>query len=881
MHEPNGSEMTDGEARLELLDLAHGKTGAVPAEVLVEHVMAVVASGDWPVRLEAMRAVLRRCAFGKRDGLQVFARPAGGRPLGIYRTGRNGASTRPYRTLIAGVQPIGVSCDCADFLRNSLGLCKHSLAALNDLYGRPSALRQALPLQATGALFRQPTIFWDPIRPLIGAGDWLGRIVLHRVTRAGNNGGRAPALVTHLFGAGAEGGQLLRHTHADDPVKRLRVVEELLDLIGAGRRTRVPALGTVPAVPALLAAERMRLQHLTANRLTHREIERAISTMRHKPYAYQREGVERFLRQGRLLLADDMGLGKTAQAIAACHVLWETERIQRGLLIVPASLKPQWLHEWSWFSPTPIAAVDGSPAERVATYRGLERGYLLINYEQLLRDFEAIATWNPEIVILDEAQRIKNWATKSAAHVKRLQPRYRLVLSGTPMENRIDELASIYDWVDSFALEPKWRLTPWHVTPVDGVKEIGGARNLDTLRLRLAPTMLRRTRQEVLDQLPARTDTVVPVDMTAAQLEEHDALIRPIASLIQRGRRRPLTQAEFLKLMQLLTTQRIIANGLAQLRFAEIWPALAGAPPDRARIESLATPKLFELRELLEHVVLEQGRKVVVFSQWRRMLELACWATRDVLDRGGRRAVFFTGQEGRARRTQNLIELHDDPAAAVLFASDAGGVGLNLQKAASCCINIDLPWNPAVLEQRIGRIYRLGQKRPIDVYNLVSQGSIEARIASLVADKKALFASLFDGSSDEARFERSGSFLTQLERVVEPAVAAEPEDDLHQEETPLAREIESIVAAADESTDPAPPPAAEPVASAHAARPSSDPVPVTAAIDLQQLFATLRIRTTAEGGIAIEAPPEAASTLAAVFEGLARQLRTTSPTRVD
>ena len=877
MQEQMCGEMTDRAAHGELLDMARGKTGAVPPEVLVEHVLAVTADGGWPVQHEGMKAVLRRCAFGKKDGLQVSARPAGDRPLGMYRTARNGSAARPYRTFIAGVRPIGASCDCADFLRNSLGLCKHALAVLNDLYGRPRALRQAMELQAADGHVSQPAILWDPIRPLVGAGDWLERITLEPGARTPGGDNGLPAVVASLFAGDPGHTQRLRHTHAENPASRLRMVEDLLTMVRGGPRNRAAAVATVPAVPALLAAERERLQHLTVHGLAPREIERAIATMKQKPYAYQREGVRRFLGEGRLLLADDMGLGKTAQAITACHVLWETERIRRGLLIVPASLKPQWLHEWAAFSPTPIEAVDGSPGERRATYRRVKRGYLLINYEQLLRDFEEVNAWKPEVVVLDEAQRIKNWATKSAAYVKCLQPRYRLVLTGTPMENRIDELASIYDWVDSFALEPKWRLTPWHVTPVDGVKEIGGARNLDTLRLRLAPTMLRRTRQEVLDQLPGRTDTTIPVDMTPAQAEEHDALIRPIASLIQRGRRRPLTQAEFLKLMQLLTTQRIIANGLAQLRFTEIWPGLAQSPPDPARIESLATPKLLELRDLLEHVVLGQQRKVVVFSQWRRMLELACWATRDVLARGGRRAVFFTGQEGRTRRTQNLVELHDDPSASVLFASDAGGVGLNLQKAASCCINIDLPWNPAVLEQRIGRIYRLGQKRPIDVYNLVSQCSIEARIAAVVADKRALFTSLFDATSDEVRFERSGSFLSQLERVVEPAGAPEVEDaDLEQEETALGREIEELVAAADEGVEPtAPEPAAPAAAVAHA---SSAAGPTGASVDVQQLFTSLRIRTTADGGLAIEAPPEAANTLASVFEGMARLLRMQSPT---
>ena len=135
------------------------------------------------------------------------------------------------------------------------------------------------------------------------------------------------------------------------------------------------------------------------------------------------------------------------------------------------------------------------------------------------------------------------------------------------------------------------------------------------------------------------------------------------------------------------------------------------------------------------------------------------------------RPAFFTGQEGQKRRTQNLVDFHDDPACRVLFATDAGGVGLNLQRAASACINIELPWNPAVLEQRIGRIHRLGQRRPIDVYNLVSEPGIESRIADLVGSKKAFFTGLFDGTTDEVVFERSGSFLSRIERIVAPAIS--------------------------------------------------------------------------------------------------------------
>src|SRR5205814_3027163 len=259
----------------------------------------------------------------------------------------------------------------------------------------------------------------------------------------------------------------------------------------------------------------------------------------------------------------------------------------------------------------------------------------------------------------------------------------------------------------------------------------------------------------------------------------------PIAQLLSRAKRRPLTQAEFLRLMTLLTTQRIIANGLAQLRFEGIWPDLSRIErPTESTLRGLASPKLAELRELIGQLVLDQGRKVVVFSQWRRMLRLAHWATRHQLAQGGLRAAFFTGEEGQKRRTQNIVDFHDDPTCCVLFATDAGGVGLNLQRAASACINIELPWNPAVLEQRIGRIYRLGQRRKIDVYNLVSEPGIESRIADIVGSKKALFTGLFDSTTDEVTFERSGTFLSRIERLVAPVPvpaqnrdAAASEDD--------------------------------------------------------------------------------------------------------
>jgi hypothetical protein len=852
-----------------LLSFAERKTGLIPALLLADHVLSMTSEADWPVQRAAMEALLRRCKFAKQDALEVASRPAGRSVYGLYKTKRAGSSERPYTTLLAGIEPLRASCDCADFVRNSLGICKHVLTVLQDIAGRGYRIDPGHTPPTAKERLGQARVLWHPVRPLTGKGDWLERV---RLIANGCDG----ALLTKLrtwFCRNDAGALSLHSAYADKPRERLEVVNALLSLARFNRR-RTDGNGWVvePALRLLLETERESLERIIGNRDAAPDFRRALHSLKRKLYPYQREGVDRFLTVGRLLLADDMGLGKTVQAIAVCHALWTTSRVRRGLLIVPASLKPQWLREWQLFTDTPIAVVEGGPAQRQAVYRTNGKGFLIANYEQVLRDLEHMHAWRPDLVVLDEAQRIKNWATKTAAYVKKLRPQYRLVLTGTPMENRIEELASLLDWVDDFALEPKWRLIPWHSIYTDGKKEVSGARHLDTLRQRLSGCMVRRVRSEVLRQLPPRTDTTVSVELTDAQREEHDALAQPIAQLLAIAKRQPLTQAQFLRLMSLLTTQRIIANGLGQVQFATVWPAISQVrQPDTALVQTLSSPKLLELREILVQVALEQGRKVVVFSQWRRMLELAHWAVAGLLAERGVRAVFFTGQEGQKRRTQNIVEFHDDPDTRVLFATDAGGVGLNLQRAASCCVNIELPWNPAVLEQRIGRIYRLGQKRPIDVYNLVSEACIEARIATLMSGKKALFTGLFDGDSDEVRFDRCGSFMARLEQIVEPVQVPDlPEDRDGAQDTDAAeREVDGMVRAADESQD-----VVGTVAPGSGVQAASAAAPaLPSAADVKSLFSALEIRRTERGGISIEAPPEAAATLAALFEGMASMLR--------
>lgn len=842
-------DITDAEeARHTLADLAAPVAGAL-ADHLAQHVLDITEDAEWEVRRAAMEALVRRIRAAWRDALQISERPAGRRRLGAYRTrtpGRSGGP-RPYVTTLHSVSPFRGSCGCPDFTRSALGLCKHLWTVLEDLTSGPRKVDQALREQANVDL---GPLGWDPIRPRLGPGDPLAQ-VRWQSDLAGN--GRNDTRVSSLFAAG-------RLRVPQDPEARAEVVEALLGALSSPERQKMQ-----PGLRALLLEERRRIARMRSLEAA-QDVDAATRGLRRRLYPYQRDGVQAMLHRGRLLLGDDMGLGKTTQAIASAHALFRAKKVKRGLVITPASLKSQWLREWRATTDVPAAVVEGSRADREATYRAHNSGFLVLNYEVLLRDFKAIVALKPEMVVLDEAQRIKNWATKTAAYVKALTPEYRLVLTGTPMENRLDELASLFDWVDDRALEPKWRLAPLHTVwerTGEGRGRAVGARHLDTLRERMKGSFLRRVRADVLSQLPPRTDVRVPVELTDRQARAHAELDEPIAQLASRARKRPLSQKEFLRLMSLLTTQRMICNGMAVLEFAEVWPTLdARAPYSERQIGRLASPKLAEFRALIEELVVEQGRKVVIFSQWRRMLQLARWAIDDVLAKAGLRTAFFTGAESQARRTSNVVAFHDEPDLRVMFLTDAGGVGLNLQRAATACINLELPWNPAVLEQRIGRIHRLGQTSPIDVYNLVSEGGIESRIATLVGAKRALFEGLFDGESNEVRFEDADTVMTKLERLIEPASApdlppAEPSEDEAAPE-PIG-EVEDLGQSAGD---------AEPVSKA----PTAQAVLPTQEA-LQALVSALRVEAKPDGSLTIEAPPEAARTLASLFDSMASALR--------
>ena len=467
-------------------------------------------------------------------------------------------------------------------------------------------------------------------------------------------------------------------------------------------------------------------------------------------YPYQRKGALFAAKAGRSLLADDMGLGKTVQAIAAVEILAGTVGLERVLIICPTSLKHQWKQEIEKFCERSVEVVEGSLAKRAGLYAS-DSFYKVTNYDVIRRDLDLVRNWAPEMIILDEAQRIKNWKTRRAQSVKKLDSQYALVLTGTPLENRLEELHSIVEFVDRFHLGPMFRFLAEH-QHIDKDGRVIGYRNLSRIAKSLEPILVRRTKNEVLKELPERLEKNYFVPMTNEQMKYHEENRETVARIVAKWRRYGFLSE---------TDQRILMIALQNMRMSCNSTYLLDKKTDYG-------VKADELISVLEEIFERQDTKTVVFSQWVGTHEILL----ERLKSSKYNYVLFHGSIPMTKRRESITQFKNDPDCRVFLSTDAGGVGLNLQNA-SAVINMDLPWNPAVLEQRIGRIHRLGQHRPVRIVNFVAQGTIEHGMLSLLSFKKSLFSGVLDKGKDEVFL--GGTRLKRFMDSVDKATSAIPE----------------------------------------------------------------------------------------------------------
>jgi superfamily II DNA or RNA helicase len=686
---------------------------------------ASLAPADW-------QTALRR-QFGREQPFEL--ENLGDEPVFSEFRVHNPQSRTRYHVAIRG-NALGINfCSCPDFATNDLGTCKHiefTLARLARKRGGKAAL-------ASGFAPEYSEIWLD----YAGA-----RRVRFRAGRA-----CPPALLQQarqLFDADA--GWALPWERLDGLEPLLRAATE------AGHELR--CYDDVWQFVAQIRDSERRQQALRQAYPKGASDKALARLLKVKLYPYQAEGALFAARAGRALIGDEMGLGKTIQAIAAAELFARHFGVSRVLVVCPTSLKHQWKNEFARFTEREVQVIGGLRAKREAAYRD-EVFCKITHYETLARDADLIDAWAPELVIADEAQRIKNWNTIAARALKRIASPYAIVLTGTPLENRLEELISIVQFVDRHRLGPTWRLLDEHQKR-DEAGRVIGYHGLDHIGQTLAPVMLRRRKAEVLTQLPERVDNRIFVPLTPQQRRHHDENGDIVARIVSRWRKTGyLSDSDQKRLQICLQNMRMVCNST--------W--LIDKESDHGH-------KVDELITVLDELFEDPAAKAVVFSQWLGTHELI----QRRLGRGaGQRDwghVLFSGHVPGEQRGALVERFHQDANCRLFLSTDAGGVGLNLQHAAAVVVNMDLPWNPAVLEQRIGRVHRMGQSRGVQVINFVGQGSIEEGMLSVLAFKKSLFAGVLDGGASEVFLQ--GTKLSQFMKSVEQVAAAmgEPADDV-------------------------------------------------------------------------------------------------------
>jgi SNF2 family DNA or RNA helicase len=409
-----------------------------------------------------------------------------------------------------------------------------------------------------------------------------------------------------------------------------------------------------------------------------------------EPFPYQLEGIAFLMPREGALLADEMGLGKTAQAILALRLLFHQGVISRGLVVCPKPLVHNWARELKMWAPDiPFETIEGDPDRRRTAWHVSNCPLKLVNYETLTRDCDLASESRVQfdIVVLDEAQRIKNKESKTAQTVRSLNRRRSWALTGTPIENHPDDLVNIFTFLDPDRIPPD--------TPT---------RRLPTYT---SDCILRRTKEMVHSDMPRKVIRDLEVDLTPAQ---RAAYVRAETDGV----------VHLNELGDTITVQHVFQLVMRLKQICNFDP-LTG---ESAKLDQL----MMDMEE-----VADSGRKAIVFSQWVEPLRVLAKQL------AGYGALQYHGQIPQNERTPILDRFRDDPECHVLLMSyGTGSVGLNLQFA-NYVFLFDRWWNPAVEDQAINRAHRIGQRHPVTVTRFLTEDTIEQRIADILEAKRQVF----------------------------------------------------------------------------------------------------------------------------------------------
>jgi SNF2 family DNA or RNA helicase len=458
---------------------------------------------------------------------------------------------------------------------------------------------------------------------------------------------------------------------------------------------------------------------------------------------YQQEGLNwlNFLYEFSFsgILADDMGLGKTIQTLAHLSRLKEAQKLTKpSLIVMPTSLVANWKNEAKKFTPNlKLLVLHGN--ERAKHYEEIaEHDIILTTYSLVVRDADVFLKHRFSYIILDEAQKIKNPKTKMAITLKKLKSEHRLALSGTPIENHLGELWSIFSFLMPGFLDTLSFFRNYYQLPIE--KEHNFERQ-NLLNKRVKPFMIRRTKERVASELPAKSEIVKYTQFDAKQSKLYESIRVTMEKKVQ----------EAVKEKGLGSSHITILDALLKLRQVCCDPSLLKIE-EAQKLQESAKLELF--LDLIDELMLE-GRKVLVFSQFTSMLAI-------LEENIKARAITYSKLTGATRKREEAIEkFTKDEADIFLISLKAGGVGLNLVEA-DTVIHYDPWWNPAVENQATDRAYRIGQTKAVFVYKLIVENTIEQKILELQEKKKAIGEAIYDEHKGQEDLKLSGNELLEL-----------------------------------------------------------------------------------------------------------------------
>lgn len=625
----------------------------------------------------------------------------------------NPKTDNEYKVIYRGANCKWNYCSCMDFKVSRLGTCKHIEAVCSWIKKRRKTLDKTLPSYTAVYLLYQ-----EGRKICIRIGTEKSEEFTRLASEYFTNDGYLKPESIYSFSTFLSTARKISNTFRCYP----DALQYILDLRDDRKRAE-----------------------LVSEKCTDKNLD---SLLNARLYPYQKEGIRFAIKTGTTIIADEMGLGKTIQAIGCAEFMRKENLISSVLIVCPTSLKYQWKKEIERFTGCQSVVIEGNHLRRKKMYDD-STFYKIVSYNSICNDVKILRHMSTDFMIMDEAQRLKNWNTQVAQAMRRIHADYMVVLSGTPLENKLQELYSIVQIVNPFLLGPLHEFIA-DTTVLSPSGQIIGYKNLNEIGERLKGVMIRRRKSDVKLQLPSRMDSIRFVPMTKEQAGMHDEFHSVVSQIVTKWNKTHfLSEKDRKRLLLLLSQMRMVCDSTFIL-------------DQRSRHDT----KIDELMHMVEDMIENGDDKMVVFSQWERMTRLVC----QELEKRGIMYANLNGSVPSEKRKQLMDDFTSNPDCRIFVSTDAGSTGLNLQ-VASVLVNLDLPWNPAVLEQRIARIYRIGQTKSVQVFNMVAERTIEERMLSTLNFKSNMSEGILDNGTDAVFMEESK--FNRLMETVEEVTASD------------------------------------------------------------------------------------------------------------